>query len=133
MSLAHEQARGNVEGEVQRRVVRLRDLETLKRRIRTVVDGQRLAWLEEERQIDAGCDEDDERIERDLPEQERPVIREDVPQRLAQQRGCTEALVDEANETASHVRLTLHHAGPIGPEKPPFAIRFRSASIARGS
>jgi hypothetical protein len=48
-----------------------------------VVDGRRGARLEEEGQVDAGGDEDDEGVEGDLPEQERPVIREDVAQRLA--------------------------------------------------
>ena len=68
-----------------------------------VVHG-RQARLEEERQIDAGHDEDDERVQGNLAEQERPVIREDVAQRLADKGRAAGSLVEVADEAADHDR-----------------------------
>ena len=64
----------------------------------------REAGLEEERQIDAGADEDHEGVERDLAEQERPVIGKDVAERLADEGRPAGALVEKADDAANHVR-----------------------------
>src|SRR5206468_6721131 len=76
------------------------------------------------REVDPGPDEDDERVQRDLAEQERPVVREDVPERLAQEGSRAAPLVEEAHRPPDHDGLrfrTPHHAGPTGPEKFPAA------------
>ena len=93
-----------------------------------MVDGGRGARLEEERQVDACRDEDDERVEGDLSEQERPVVGERIAQRLARERGRTRPLVEEADQRAHHVVcgplvLTPQKLGPTGPEKLPPALR----------
>src|SRR5205823_5484283 len=81
--------------------------------------------------------EDDERVERHLTEQERPVIREHVTQRLAQERRRAAALVEEANGAANHDRgpwlRTPHHDGPTAPEKLPAARSSPEPSIASGN
>ncbi len=103
------------------------------------VVGLRRTRLEEERQVDPGADEDHERVERDLAEQERPVVREDVAQRLVQERRGAAALVEVANERADHDRFlggfdrTPDHDGPTGPEKLPAARRTPLESTASGN
>ncbi len=64
-------------------------------------------------------DEDDERVERDLPEQERPVVGEDVAQRLAQEGSAARALVEEAGGATDHSRTPAPGRARPAPEKPP--------------
>ena len=63
---------------------------------RPVVHDRRLRGLEEERQEDARRDEHDEAVQRDLAEEERPAVREDVTQLLAQQAAAAEVGVQPA-------------------------------------
>jgi hypothetical protein len=59
-----------------------------------VVDDLGHARVEEQRQEDAGQDQDDERIQRDLAEQERPVVREDLPQQCPDALGGVQPVVE---------------------------------------
>jgi hypothetical protein len=130
VGLAHQQAAGHVEAQPQRRVIGLGHLAAGQRRVRPAVDdARRLVGVEEAGQEDAGRDQRDEAVEGDLPEQERPVLGEDVAQGLAQHAAGAEALVDEADGVvALHVRSTLHHDGPTEPLKPPPARRSPRSS-----
>src|SRR5204862_6842671 len=91
----------------------------------------------EEREVDPGTDEHDERVEGDLAEQERPVVREDVAQRLATQRRRRRALVHEAEQRTVHdrapCRRTPHQEGPTAPENTPPARRYPAGSTTSGS
>ena len=103
-----------------------------------MVNDLRGAVLEEERQVRPGRDEYDEGVERDLAEQERPVVREQVAQRLADERRAPAALVDESDELFDHGDLgfllrTPHHAGPTAPEKFPAAASAPDASTSNGN
>src|SRR5205814_6704208 len=137
--LPHQQPRLDLERDVDGGAVRLRHLDPLERDVHAVVDGRRRARLEEERQVDAGPDEDDERVERYLPEQERPVVRKQVAERLTDQRGRPAALVDEPDDGANQplglasFMRTPHHDGPTGPEKVPAARSTPRASTISGS
>ena len=134
VSLPHQQPRFDLEGQVDRRAVGVRHLHAAQRQVLAVVDGGRSARLEEERQIDPGADQDDERVQGDLAEQERPVVGKDVAQRLPQERGRTRAVVEEADGATDHVdglalRLrTPHQEGPTGPENVPAARRWPARS-----
>src|SRR5581483_92133 len=92
-----------------------------------------LARVEEEREVRPRGDEDDERVHRDLAEQERPVVGEDVAERLPDQRRRPAAGIEEADGLPDHRRCTPHQAGPTGPENPPPARRTPSASTESGS
>ena len=61
-----------------------------------VVDDLGHARLEPERQERAGQQQDDERVEGDLAEQERPVVREDLPEQHAEAPGAVEPVVQPA-------------------------------------
>src|SRR5207248_4925908 len=110
------------------------------RLVLAVVVRRRRRGVEEERQVDPRADEDDERVERHLAEQERPVVGEGVTERLADEGGAAGPLVDVADEAADHDALRLrtpHHDGPTGPEKLPAArssppLRTSSGSCGSG-
>jgi len=127
MGLPHQQAGAHLEREVDGRAVGHAHLVTTQRQVVPRVVGLRRTRLEEERQVDPGADEDHERVERDLAEQERPVVREDVAERLPEERRGAAPLVDEPDETTDHVPgpvlgfrvRTPHQDGPTGPEKLP--------------
>ena len=136
MRLPDQQAGADGEREVHDRGVRLTHPLAVERRVVGAVEDDLPRGVdEEEGQVDPGADEDDERVERDLAEQERPVIRKEVPERLAQVRRRRGALVEPAHGApgqrrsarsrhgcAFHMR-TPHHDGPTGPSKLPFARR----------
>ena len=126
MRLADEEATADGEREVHDRGVGLAHPLAVERRVVVAVEDDLLRRVdEEERQVDPGADEDDERVERDLAEQERPVVGKQIAQRLAEERRGAGALVDIADGTADHepaFRLrTPHHEGPTGALKFPFA------------
>ena len=108
--------------EVDRRAVRLRHRRSAQRRVRPVVDDVRVARLEEERQVDARRDEDEEAVERDLAEQERPVVGEDIVERLLDETRRADARFEEPDAALDHAR-TFHQDGPMRPEKSPPATR----------
>ena len=90
--LPHDQAAAHVEGQVQRRRVRLATSRSRAagRSCRCSVTSLHRR-VEEQRQEGAGQQQDDERVERDLAEQERPVVREDLVEQPAQRCGRLEA------------------------------------------
>ena len=126
VGLADQQPGLDREGDVEHRLVGVAHVKAAQRRVGAVVDLLGGAGVEEERQIDAGGHQHDERVQGDLAEQERPVVGEQVAQRLAQQRRRAAALVQEANRPADHVERGLRvrtpqKEGPTGPEKFPAA------------
>ena len=98
VGLADEQAGLVLERDVDDRAVGLAHLVALEGLVGPVVDGLRQARLEEEGEVHARRDEHDECVEGDLPEQERPVVGEQVAERLPQERRAAGALVEEAND-----------------------------------
>jgi hypothetical protein len=84
--LAHEQPTAYLERDVERRLVGARHLHTAQWLVHPVIRDLDHGRIEEQRQIDAGDQQNDEAVERDLAEQERPVRREDLVE-LAPQRG----------------------------------------------
>src|SRR5207248_2833141 len=102
-----------------------------------VVGRRRARRVEEERQVDAGRDEQQEAVEGNLAEQERPVIGEDIPQRLADERSGAAAPVERPDDRADHVfafRIrTPHHDGPTGPENVPPARSRPARSTSNGN
>ena len=95
VDLADDQAAANVEADVERRRVGVGHGDAVERHVAAVVDGLAHRRIEEERQVGAGEQQDDERVERDLAHHERPVVGEDLVQLSAQRAGDTQALVDE--------------------------------------
>jgi len=83
VDLPHQQPAAHIEADVQRGGVGLAHPHAAQRRVHAVVDDLTHARLEEQGQEGAGQQQDDERVEGDLTEQERPVIGVE----LAQERG----------------------------------------------
>ena len=81
VDLPHEQAGAHLEREVHDRVERGRDLLAAEWLVRPVVDDRRGARHVEERHERAGREQDHEAEQRDLAQQERPVVREHLAQR----------------------------------------------------
>ena len=81
------------------------------------VDGLGGAGVEEEGEEDAGGDQHDEAVHRDLAEQECPVIGENLVERLLRE-GCgPEAVVDPGSEFLKHRSYTwprFQKPGPTG-------------------
>ena len=75
-------------------LVRPRHLDAAQRRVGAVVDDLLHRRVEEQRQERAGQQQDDERVQRDLAEQERPVVREDLVEQPPQRGGHLQPLVD---------------------------------------
>jgi hypothetical protein len=96
MGLADHQPGGDGRGDAQGRVVGGGDREARELAEGTGVGGRgRDVGREEERQVGAAEDEEGERVERDLAQEERPVLGEDVAQRAADEGARAQALVDE--------------------------------------
>ena len=137
--LPHQQAGAHLEREVDRGAVGDAHLVPTQRQVVARVVSRGGAGLEEECQVDARPDEDHERVEGDLAEQERPVVRKHIAQRLLQEWRRAAALVEEANEAADHdafrgaFERTPDQDGPTGPEKLPAARRTPLESTASGS
>ncbi len=134
--LPEQQARAHGERQVHHRRVGLAHPLAVERRVVVAVEDDLLRRVdEEERQVDPGRNEDDEGVERDLAEQERPVVGKEIAQRLAQERRARGALVEPADGAArdgcsagnrhgcAFQSRTPHHDGPTGPSKLPFARR----------
>src|SRR5207247_8004486 len=102
-------------------------------RVLAVIDRRMDARVKEERQVDPRPDEDDEAVERDLAEEERPVVGEDVAQELLHHRRPPGAAVEVADEPVDHPCCTPHQEGPTGPDIGPVARRWPWSSIASGS
>jgi hypothetical protein len=139
MGLAHHEARGHARREVQHGVVGGRDAEAHELAERAGVGRVRSdVRVEEQRQVGAREDQEDEGVERDLAEQERPVLGEDVAQRTADERAGAEALVHEAHglhlmAVGAHDGFTPQYDGPTDPESAPAATSVRSEAMVSGS
>ena len=94
VDLPHQQTAADVEGDVQRRGVGLGHVQALEQAVRALVLDLGHRRLEPEGQEDAGEDQDDEAVERDLAEHERPVVREDLAQVLLADLADAEAVVE---------------------------------------
>ncbi len=94
VDLAHEEPAADVEGHLQGGVVRRRHLDPAQRRVGAVVDDLLHGGVEEEGQVRTRQQQDDERVERDLAQQERPVVGEDLVQRAPERAGDDEPVVD---------------------------------------
>ena len=95
--LADDETAADGEGEVERRFVGRRHLHPVEGLIGAVVDDLGRRGDEVERQEDAGGQQDDEGVEGDLPEQERPVVGEDLVQHGAAALGHSQAVVQPAD------------------------------------
>lgn len=83
VELADQQAAADVEADVQRRAVRLRHTHAVQPPVGAVVDDLRHGRVEEQRQPHARQQQDDEAVEGDLAQQERPVVGKGLPQQPA--------------------------------------------------
>src|SRR5205823_6035376 len=103
VGLPEEQAGPYRQRQVDDGRVRLAHPLAVERRVVVAVEDDLLRRVdEEERQVDPRRDEDDERVERDLAEEERPVVGEQIAQRLAQEGRARSSLVDPADGTAGY-------------------------------
>src|SRR5262249_56716973 len=95
------------------------------------------AGFEEQAEEGAGEQQDDERVKRDLTQQERPMVREDRPQPRPGYLGSPEPVVEPSagavEELLSSGHPSSQKAGPIGSWKSLVAIRKPSASVPIGS
>jgi hypothetical protein len=133
VDLAHEQAAADVEADVQRGRVRLAHPDAVELGIAAVVDHVGHARLEEQGEESAGEQQDDERVEGDLAQQERPVVREDLPEPFAEDLCAMEPVVEPATGRGEGLLrggllvLRAHPSsqklGPTGSAKSPSATR----------
>ena len=99
--LAHQQAGAHVEAQVEDGAVGVRHRYADQRLVAALVHHLRLRGVEEEGEVDPRDDEQDEAVERDLAEEERPAVGEDVAQLVAQQlAAAAEVLVEPARAAA---------------------------------
>ena len=122
VGLADEEPGACREREDDDRPVGLAHLDAVEGFVGAVVDDGQRRGVEEEHQVDAGRDEHHERVERDLTEQERPVVGEEIAQALLQQGRARGRAVERLDGGADHVGLlerTPHHDGPDGTAEVP--------------
>lgn len=94
VDLPHEQTATDLERDVQRGVERLGDVLPGERGVGTVVGGLGRARDEPEGQEGAAQQQDDEAVERDLTEHERPVVGEDLAGETPDDLGGPDAFVE---------------------------------------
>ena len=102
--LPHQQAAAYVERDVQGRGVGLGHVQAAELVVGALVDDLGHARLEPERQEGAGEQEHDEAPQRDLTQQERPVVGEDLADLLLRRGGEAGPVVDPAQQAAEGVR-----------------------------
>ena len=110
--LAHQQSGAHVEADVQRRGEGLGHRDAVERVVRAVVLDLAHARVEPQRQEDAGEQDQDEREQRDLAEQEAPVVREDLPEQVLRAPQMPEPLVRPVGD-----RSVLHGRGRPRPRR----------------
>jgi hypothetical protein len=128
VDLPHQQTAADVERDVQRRGVGLGHVQALEQAVRALVLDLAHRRLEPERQEDAGQDQDDEAVERDLAEHERPVVGEDLAQVLLPDLADAQSVVDPLDRWREFLRGHCCHPrsqklGPTGSVKPLCATR----------
>jgi hypothetical protein len=94
VDLPDEQPAAHVEADAERGGVRLGHLDAVQVDVAAVVDDLGHARLEEQGQERPGEQQDDEGVQRDLAEEERPVIGEGLLERALGEIGRAEAIVD---------------------------------------
>jgi hypothetical protein len=92
--LTHEQTTADLERQVERGGVGGRHVGAAQRGVRAVVRDLLHRRVEEEGQEDTTEQQDDEREQRDLAEQERPVIGENLVEQATERGGDLQTLVD---------------------------------------
>src|SRR5829696_5299577 len=93
MHLPEQQATANVKRQAQRRGIRLRHRQTAKQIVGALILDLGHRRHEPDGEEDAGEQQDDERVERDLTQQERPVVREDLAEERPEQASDADPLV----------------------------------------
>jgi hypothetical protein len=135
VGLTHEEPEPDVEAQVEDGGVGLRHAHAAERLVGPVVYHLSHARYIEEREVDSCEDQDDERVEGDLAEQERPVIGKDLLELLPGSPSHLEALIEPPDDLR-RVRRHLSRCqndGPTGSAKSPRATRKPSSSIPMGS
>ena len=116
VGLAHDQPEAHVEGDVDDGLVGLAHVLAVQGSVDVPagrgVDHVGAGWHVEEGQVDAGGDQDDERVHGDLAHHERPVVREDLVQDAGEELGRTEALVDGVEGRLAEA-VALPGGGPL--------------------
>jgi hypothetical protein len=113
VDLADEEAAADVEGDVQRRRERLRHRHALQQLVGAVVLDLRHRRLEPDGQEHAGDQQDDERVEGDLAQQERPVVREHLAQAGLADLAEAEPLVGPAQGSGGGHRTLSRRLGRL--------------------
>ena len=113
VGLADHQPGAHVEAEVDHRAVGLGDVLSVQRRVGAGVHDIGGAGVEEEGQVHASRDQHHEAVQGDFAEHERPVIGEDLVERLAGELRAADAVVDGA-----HQALGDHRAAPAAGGQP---------------
>ena len=119
VGLAHQQAGAHVEREADRRGVGLGHVLAPQRRVAAVVHDLVAGGHEVQGQEDAGAQQDDERVEGDLAEHERPVVGEDLVEERPAALGDAQAVVHPVEGLVDHGRS--QNPGPTAWSKLPLA------------
>jgi hypothetical protein len=114
VDLSHHQTGPHVEADAQDRLVRLRHPRAVERAVAPVVHHLPRSRREEERQVHPGEHEDHEAVERDLAQHERPVVREDLVERVARRARRAEPVVDPPGDAGDDHRPRSQKPGPMG-------------------
>src|SRR5215211_3324091 len=99
MHLAEQQAAADVEGQGEGRRIRLGHVQSAKQLVAALVLNLGHGRLEPDAEEDSGQQQNYEGIQRDLTEQEGPVIRKNLAEVGAQQIGDTDALIGPPNRS----------------------------------
>ncbi len=127
VDLPDEQPAAHVEAQAERRRVGLGHALPPQRRVRPLVDGLHHARVEEEDEVATGDDEHDEAVERELPEQVRPVVGEGLAQQRPGRLGGGEAPVQP--HEAGQGRLPGPPPDPLPPPPEQHAPSSLSARV----
>ncbi len=128
VDLAYQQAATHIEADVQCGLVRLTHPDAVQLEVAAVVDDLGHAGLEEQGQEGAGQHQDDERVQCDLAEQERPVIWEGLPQHAAGELRRPETVVDVASQ-----RPRMRPVWVRAPDSSPFPRPGEPSAPGRGA
>jgi hypothetical protein len=104
VDLPDQQPAADIEGDPQRRLVRLAHRHAVQLDVRAVVQDLVRRRHEEQRKERPGQQQDDERPQRDLAQHERPVVREHLPHEHAQAACRVEPVVKPPGGSAKGLR-----------------------------
>ena len=131
--LPHHQASPDLERQAHHGVVGRRDGLALERLVRPRVRHRLVGREVEEGQERSGQDQEEEAVQGDLAEHERPVVRKDLPQVPADERASVQALVDPLHPSPYDHGGRSQKLGPTGAVKSLRARIVPSGSIWMGS